>query len=80
MLISLYVQTVVLDEPTAGLDPESRMEIRDILIQQRPRRTIVITTHYMDEADSIADRIAIIAGGKLMAIDGPLALRLKHGS
>lgn len=69
----------MLDEPTASLDPESRLEMRDILIQQRQARTIVMTTHYMDEADSVADQIAIISSGSLVVADSPLALRLLYG-
>jgi energy-coupling factor transporter ATP-binding protein EcfA2 len=69
----------VLDEPTASLDPESRLEMRDILIQQRQARTIVMTTHYMDEADSVADNIAIMSAGSLVVADSPLALRLLYG-
>ena len=55
---------VVLDEPTAGVDPYSRRAIWDLLIKYKPGRTIILTTHFMDEADLLGDRIAIINCGK----------------
>ena len=55
---------VVLDEPTAGVDPYSRRAIWDLLIKYKLGRTIILTTHFMDEADLLGDRIAIINCGK----------------
>ena len=55
---------VVLDEPTAGVDPYSRRAIWDLLIKYKSERTIILTTHFMDEADLLGDRIAIINCGK----------------
>ena len=55
---------VVLDEPTAGVDPYSRRAIWDLLIKYKQGRTIILTTHFMDEADLLGDRIAIINCGK----------------
>jgi ABC-2 type transport system ATP-binding protein len=67
-----------LDEPTVGLDPQARLDLWDILLDLHKRgRTIVMTTHYMDEADRLCDRLAIIDHGKLLALDTPRALRNK---
>jgi ABC-2 type transport system ATP-binding protein len=66
-----------LDEPTTGLDPVSRVAVWEMLgnIQGRQQLTILITTHYMDEADRLCDRIAIVDHGKLVALDSPIALK-----
>jgi ABC-type multidrug transport system ATPase subunit len=53
-------KTVILDEPTSGVDPYNRMKIWDIILEFRAGRTILLTTHYLEEADIISDRIAII--------------------
>ncbi len=66
-----------LDEPTTGLDPTSRMAVWEMLTRLKKERelTILVTTHYMDEADKLCDRIAIVDHGKLMALDSPLKLK-----
>jgi len=66
-----------LDEPTTGLDPVSRIAVWKMLDKLKRERelTILVTTHYMDEADKLCDRIAIIDHGKLMALDSPLKLK-----
>lgn len=66
-----------LDEPTTGLDPVSRVAVWEMLgnIKQHRQLTILITTHYMDEADRLCDRIAIVDHGKLVALDAPMALK-----
>jgi ABC-2 type transport system ATP-binding protein len=66
-----------LDEPTTGLDPVSRVSVWEMLARLKRERelTILVTTHYMDEADKLCDRIAIIDGGKLAALDSPLTLK-----
>jgi ABC-2 type transport system ATP-binding protein len=66
-----------LDEPTTGLDPVSRVAVWDMLARLKRERdlSIVVTTHYMDEADKLCDRIAIIDHGKLVALDSPLKLK-----
>jgi ABC-type multidrug transport system ATPase subunit len=56
-------KTVILDEPSAGVDPSGRRSIWDLLFKYRHGRTIVISTHHMDEADVLGDRIAIISNG-----------------
>jgi ABC-2 type transport system ATP-binding protein len=68
-------QLMFLDEPTTGMDPQARRATWDIIQQQKARGvTIVLTTHFMDEAERLADRIAIIDGGKLIALDTPVGL------
>ena len=66
-----------LDEPTTGLDPVSRTAVWEMLQRIKSQRdlTILITTHYMDEADKLCDRIAIVDHGKLVALDSPLTLK-----
>ncbi len=66
-----------LDEPTTGLDPVSRVAVWEMLNKLKDRRqlTMLITTHYMDEADRLCDRIAIVDHGKLVALDTPLVLK-----
>ena len=67
-----------LDEPTVGLDPQARLDLWEILRDLHNRgRTIVMTTHYMDEADRLCDRLAIIDRGRLLALDTPRALKAK---
>src|SRR5437762_7490503 len=65
-----------LDEPTVGLDPQARLDLWDILRDLHRRgRTIVMTTHNMDEADRLCDRLAIVDRGKLLALDTPSRLK-----
>ena len=66
-----------LDEPTTGLDPVSRVSVWDMLTRLKSQRdlTVLLTTHYMDEADKLCDRIAIVDHGKLVALDSPLKLK-----
>jgi ABC-2 type transport system ATP-binding protein len=69
-----------LDEPTAGLDPQSRIALWDILGElHRAGQTILLTTHYMEEADELCNRLAIIDRGKLLALDTPAALKQSVG-
>lgn len=68
-------QLMLLDEPTAGLDPQSRRMLWDTILSLRARgKTIVLTTHFMDEAHLLCDRIAIMDGGKIIAQDTPAGL------
>ena len=66
-----------LDEPTTGLDPASRVAVWEMLMRLKQERelTILLTTHYMDEADKLCERIAIVDHGKLVALDSPLKLK-----
>ncbi|XP_065811834.1 phospholipid-transporting ATPase ABCA1 isoform X1 [Labrus bergylta] len=73
-------KVVVLDEPTAGVDPYSRRGIWDLLLKYRKDRTIILSTHYMDEAELLGDRIAIISQGKLCCYGSPLFLKSRLGS
>src|ERR1700689_3655530 len=70
-----------LDEPTAGLDPQSRLAMWDLLGElHRAGQTILLTTHYMEEADRLCDRVAIMDHGKLLALDTPAALKQSIGA
>lgn len=66
-----------LDEPTTGLDPVSRVAVWEMItsIKEKRNLTVLITTHYMDEADRLCDRIAIVDHGKLVALDSPRSLK-----
>src|SRR3954470_2165111 len=65
-----------LDEPTAGLDPQSRIALWEILGELHgDGQTILLTTHYMEEADQLCDRVAIMAHGRILALDTPAALK-----
>ena len=69
-----------LDEPTTGLDPQSRRELWDIVRTFKARgRTVLITTHYMDEAERLCDRVAVIDHGRVIALGAPSELILKSG-
>lgn len=68
-------EVVFLDEPTAGLDPQSRRELHgDILAMKREGRTVLLTTHYLDEAEQLCDRIAVIHAGRIIAAGVPREL------
>jgi ABC-2 type transport system ATP-binding protein len=72
-------EILVLDEPEAGLDPQSRVLVREYVKSLARQKTIILTTHNMDEADRMADRVAIIDHGKLLTIDTPEALKRTVG-
>ena len=70
-----------LDEPTAGLDPQSRLALWDLLRELHVEgQTILLTTHYMEEADQLCDRVAIMDHGKILALDTPAALKQSVGA
>jgi ABC-2 type transport system ATP-binding protein len=71
---------VVLDEPEAGLDPQSRIMVRDFIRGLRKSKTVILTTHNMDEADRISDRVAIIDNGRLLVTDTPENLKKTAGA
>uniref|UniRef100_A0A663MFY2 P-type phospholipid transporter n=1 Tax=Athene cunicularia TaxID=194338 RepID=A0A663MFY2_ATHCN len=73
-------KVVVLDEPTSGVDPYSRRSIWDLLLKYRSGRTIILSTHHMDEADILGDRVAIISQGKLFCSGSPVFLKNSFGS
>lgn len=70
---------VILDEPEAGLDPQSRVKVREYIHSLAHRKTVILTTHNMDEADRLADRVAIIDQGKLLVMDAPEVLKRRVG-
>ena len=72
-------EILVLDEPEAGLDPQSRVLVREYIKSLARHKTIIITTHNMDEAERMADRVAIIDHGKLLTVDTPEALKRTAG-
>ncbi|XP_045684814.1 ATP-binding cassette sub-family A member 13 [Phyllostomus hastatus] len=67
-------RTVVLDEPTSGVDPCSRRGIWDFLLRHRQGRTIIFTTHHLDEAEALSDRVALLQQGRLRGCGPPLCL------
>jgi ABC-2 type transport system ATP-binding protein len=73
-------QIVILDEPEAGLDPQSRVRVREYIRSLARRKTVILTTHNMDEADRLADRVAIIDHGQLLVLDAPEALKARMGA
>ena len=70
-------KVLFLDEPTTGLDPVSRVDVWEMLetIQRERQLTILVTTHYMEEADRLCDRIAIVDHGRLITLDTPSNLK-----
>ncbi len=70
---------VVFDEPEAGLDPQSRIMVRDFIQQTSSEKTVIFTTHNMDEAERVSDRVAIIDRGKLLQMDTPAHLKKSIG-
>jgi ABC-2 type transport system ATP-binding protein len=74
-------QVLFLDEPTVGLDPRFRFELLDLIAGLRARSdmTILLTTHYLDEAEQLCDRVAIVHQGRLVALDSPAALLAHMG-
>ena len=71
---------LVLDEPTDGLDPNQKHEVRGLITQMAPNKAIVISTHILEEVDAVCSRAIIIAGGRIVADETPRALRERHPS
>lgn len=71
---------IILDEPTSGLDPFNRRTVWDLLRRYKKGRTIILTTHYMDEADALSDRIALMNHGQIKSCGSPIFLKDKFGS
>lgn len=71
--------TVILDEPTAGVDPFARRAIWDLILKYKTNRTIVLSTHHLDEADLLSDRLAIISSGELQCVGTTMYLKRKYG-
>lgn len=72
-------EIIIFDEPEAGLDPQSRVLVREFIRSLTGEKTVILTTHNMDEADRLAERIAIIDNGKLLVIDTPVNLKNSVG-
>lgn len=72
-------EIVILDEPEVGLDPQSRVKVREYIQSLARVKTVILTTHNMDEADRLADRVAIIDHGKLLELDTPTVLKKRVG-
>lgn len=70
---------LILDEPTAGLDPQSRVLVRETVRSLAKKITVILTTHEMDEADRLSDRVAIIDHGRLLVLDTPKNLKNRIG-
>ena len=71
---------VLLDEPTAGMDLSARRDLWDMLKSYKSNRIILLTTHYMDEADVLGDRIGIMAKGQIVCLGSSLFLKNRFGS
>jgi ABC-2 type transport system ATP-binding protein len=74
-------RVLFLDEPTVGLDPRIRAELLELIasLRDRAETTVLLTTHYLDEAERLADRVAIIHAGRIVALDTPAALLARLG-
>jgi ABC-2 type transport system ATP-binding protein len=73
-------RVLFLDEPTRGLDPTSAREVRDMVREQaKAGTTVFLTTHYMEEADELCDRVAFLSAGHVVALDTPRELKLRYG-
>ena len=79
LLLFFSSQIVILDEPTSGMDPSARRHMWDVLQEQRKGRTMILSTHFMDEADHLGDRIAILADGVVQCCGSSLFLKKKYG-
>lgn len=73
-------KVVMLDEPTAGMDPAARRALWQLVESQKTGRTVMLTTHFMDEADLLGDRIAIMAGGVLQCCGSSFFLKKRYGA
>ncbi len=74
-------EVAFLDEPTTGLDPQSRRAVWDFILTLKQRqRTVILTTHYMEEAEVLCDRVAIIDHGSLIALGTPVELKAQNGA
>lgn len=73
-------KVVILDEPTSGVDPESRREIWNILLESRENRIMLLTTHFMEEADALGDQIAIMNHGEIVCYGSPMFLKKHYGA
>nr|XP_024218385.1 ATP-binding cassette sub-family A member 3-like isoform X2 [Halyomorpha halys] len=73
-------KVIILDEPTSGVDPDSRREIWNLLLEERENKIVLFTTHFMEEADALGDRIAIMNNGEIVCYGSPIFLKKKYGA
>ncbi len=73
-------EILILDEPQAGLDPQSRVLVREYIRSLSKRITVILTTHDMDEVDKLADRVGIIDNGQMLVLDTPEGLKSRIGA
>lgn len=73
-----FIRIAILDEPSSGLDPESRRELWNILLDMRKEQSILITTHYMEEAETLADKISIMSHGEVLCNDTAMQLKRRY--
>ena len=73
------VKLIMLDEPSSGMDPTARKETWDLIKQRTQGKIMVLTTHYMDEAEALGDRIGIMSKGELKVCGSPLFLKNRYG-
>lgn len=78
MNIHICSRIAILDEPSSGLDPESRRELWNILIEMRKQNTILITTHYMEEAEALSDYVSIMSRGQILCHGTTLQLKRRY--
>ena len=74
-----HPKLLLLDEPTAGMDAQARRKVWELIENEKANRTIILTTHLMDEADYLGDRIAIMGNGKLICCGSSVFLKNKFG-
>jgi len=81
LIIALAGDTklILLDEPSSGMDPTSRRDTWDLIKKSKKDKIIILTTHYMDEADELGDRIAVMSEGKLKCCGTSLFLKKRFG-
>ncbi|OWR47004.1 ATP-binding cassette sub-family A member 7 [Danaus plexippus plexippus] len=72
-------RVVLLDEPTSGMDPSSRRALWELLQREKKNRSMILTTHFMDEADFLGDRVAIMSSGRLQCVGSPYFLKQHYG-
>ena len=74
-----YYDIIVLDEPTSGMDPISRSQVWKVISELKKKHTVILTTHSMEEADALSDKIGIMYLGRLRAIGSPIGLKQAYG-
>lgn len=78
LIVRSICRIAILDEPSSGLDPESRRELWNILLDMRKHHSILITTHYMEEAETLADRISIMSHGEVLCTGTSMQLKRQY--